>query len=290
MNEYCKYVYSVAMKISGLYDVSESEAPALHAALDRLCKKAGIEKPTLTFVDASEFKNPLHRFTFEHMAGALHLDKPRIIIGDKMRVMLDHHNLSTPISEEFEAVLAHEIGHIKYGDVKLHKVIPMRLSPWIGALAGVAGVWFHNHLKEKEAENIRLGKSQAQSDAELQAQWNVSDRLTSLPEEKPQPLLQVIKYIAGGLLGFAAGAAVYSLAHRHIEFRADRTSAELMEDGKPLARALVKLREAFSHGAKDIEPEVLAAYQKQNPVTKLLRQLTHPEDAERIERLNNWSR
>lgn len=278
------------MKISGLYDVSEHEAPALHAALDRLCQKAGIEKPTLTFVNASEFQNPLHRFTFEHMAGALHLDKPRIVIGDKMRMMLDHHNLTAPISEEFEAVLAHEIGHIKYGDVKLHKVIPMRLSPWLGALAGVAGVWFYNHLKEKAAENLRLGKSQEQSDAELLAQWNKSDMLTTLPEEKPHPLMQVIKYIAGGFLGFAAGTAVYSIAHRHIEFRADRTSAELMEDGKPLARALVKLREAFSHGTNDIEPEVRAAYQKQGPIKKLLQQLTHPQDAERIERLNNWSR
>ncbi len=90
-------------------------------------------------------------------------------------------------------------------------------------------------------------------------------------------------------MGFGVGTAVFALAHRRIEFRADRTSAELMGDGKPLIRALKTLETKMQNSIKE-RPDVIAEFQKKGPVSKLLNMLTHPSNEERIERLSAWSR
>ncbi|MFO0109590.1 MAG: M48 family metallopeptidase, partial [Alphaproteobacteria bacterium] len=224
----------------------------------------------------------------EHMAGALCLDKPRILIGEKMRKMLGNHRLHEPISEEFKAVLAHEISHLKHGDVKLWKVIPLRLSPFLGLAAGFAGVAYAEHLKKKEHETSKQ-KDAATARADIHAEWEKSDQPSEPFPEAMNPLLRIGKYVAGGLLGFAVGTGLYALAHRHIEFRADRVSAELIEDGKPLARALQSLREQLQNSVRQ-NPEIIGEIKKMNPVKKMLHALMHPSDAERIRRLESWAR
>jgi Zn-dependent protease with chaperone function len=277
------------MKIAGLYDASEAHAPALHAALDDLCQKAGITKPTLTFVNAEEIAKPLHKFVFDHMAGALWLDKPRIVIGEKIRRLLDHHDLTAPISEDFKAVLAHEIGHIKYGDVKLVKVVPLRLSPVMGMVAGMAGIWYYGHLKDKAQQGRATGKPEDEIQAELKTNWKESDHTHDPLSNTYKHFLTAAKYVAGGLLGFAVGTAIFTVGHRHIEFRADRVSAELMGSGKPLADALGRLRVKLQSTVRE-NPDIATLYKKRNPVANFLESLMHPSDAERIERLNAWSR
>ena len=84
----------------------------------------------------------------------MNLDKPSIVFGDKMRAIMGHHTPDATVSEEFKAVLAHELCHIKYSDVHLAKIIPLRLSPWLGAVAGLLGVFYYEHL-HKKAENAK---------------------------------------------------------------------------------------------------------------------------------------
>lgn len=280
--------YNTGMS-SYLYDVSEHQAPALHAAMDDLCAKAGIQKPTLTFVEASKINKPFHRFIWEHMAAAMHVDKPRVIIGEKMRHMMGHYDLNQSISEEFKAILAHEIGHIKHGDVRLWKIVPLRLSPHMGIVAGMAGVWYYEHLKAKAAQEKANGKSESNTQNEIHADWQQSDMHLDASSRFHQHLFSAAKYIAGGLLGFAITVPFYALAHRHLEFRADRVSAELMGSGKPLARALGGLRQQLQQ-ALHTKPEVIADAKKRNPIRQILDTLTHPSDAERIDRLNSWAR
>ena len=104
-----------------------------------------------------------------------------------------------------------------------------------------------------------------------------------------EDMARIAKGVAGGLLGFGVGTAFYALEHRRIEFRADRVAAEALEDGKPLVRALQTLRAEMTKAVEN-NPAVLEAYKNKSPVTRWLSKLTHPSDAERIERLTNWSR
>ena len=267
---------------------SEADAPALHASVDRLCAEAGIKKPKICFVDAeAQSLTPLKKFIYEHMCGAMHIGEPRIVLGEKFRAIMGHHSADAAVSEELESILAHEIAHIKKGDVLLHKVIPLRMSPFIGMLAGIAGVWYYEHLQAKHKSRA-LNKSEAQIQHDIHTEWKESDKPTEVIVPQVDTATTIAKHIAGGLLGFGVGTAVYAIGHRHIELRADRISAELMGSGKPLANALQTLRSGVQN---NISPEIREAYKKENsPLTRWLEGLTHPSDAERIERLNNWSR
>ncbi|MBN8543192.1 MAG: M48 family metalloprotease [Alphaproteobacteria bacterium] len=201
---------------------------------------------------------------------------------------MGHHNLEAlEVSDEIKAVIAHEIGHFKSQDTKLHRILPMRMSPQIGILAGFAGVVLYDlidrHMKEKSKENLTPEQMKSEQAAEM-------DRLTK-PEEDDSPVMEsigtVAKYVAGGLLGGAIGVGAFALMHRRVEFRADRISAELMGDGKPLARAL----KMYASGMQQrVTPEVREAAQAQDWFTKLLSQFTHPKLHKRIEKLESWSR
>jgi Zn-dependent protease with chaperone function len=270
-------------------DVSAEEAPYLHQAIEELCSKAGIEKPALRFITNADRLGPLHQFTFEHMAAAMHIDTPAIILGDKMRAMLGHHTPDAVVSEEFKAVLAHEIGHLKHGDVQMHKILPLRFSPILGMVAGAAGMWYYQHLQHKKDLAQKAGVPEAQAHATIAQEWEKSDQSSVPVPPTFSHHISAAKTIAGGLLGFAVGTAVFALGHRHIEFRADRISAELMGDGKPLARALERITEGFRQTHANLPPEVAEAANKRNPVIKFFMSLMHPKTEERIARSLAWT-
>ncbi len=268
-------------------EVSPAEQPHLHRALDELCAKAGIEKPTLCFINDTSHLGEVERFQLEHMAGAMHFDKPRIVLGEKIRHIFDHTGPDSAVSDELKAVIAHEIGHIKYGDVKLYKVLPLRLSPILGMVAGAAGAHYYLHAKEKAAAARAAGVAEANIQASMQQDWEKSDQHVAVPQM--QEHYKVAKIIAGSLLGLAAGTTIYALGHRHVEFRADRTAMELMGSGEPIGNALRKLESAFKHDLHS-DPQLVEELKKENQIARFYQKLMHPPMAERLARADSWGR
>lgn len=99
--------------VTGAKEISPAEAPELHAAVERIAKESGVPKPKLYIVN-SQVPNAFAFGRGKNDAGiAIHTG------------LLQRLN-----KQEVEAVIAHEIGHIKHNDVvimTIASVIPVLL-------------------------------------------------------------------------------------------------------------------------------------------------------------------
>lgn len=91
--------------------VTASTMPKLHAYVDNICKSAGIATPTI-------FITPDKHGFFNAVASKLFASAGGIIIGQKM--------IYEASQLELEAVIAHEIGHIKHNHV--NKILALKFS------------------------------------------------------------------------------------------------------------------------------------------------------------------
>ncbi len=256
---------------NGLKEITESEAPHLHATVERLCRKAGVAKPTLCEPRYDQTIGMM----FDHLIGAMHFDHPRIVLGEQARKIFAHPNLNSQVSPELEAVLAHELSHLKHADVRLYKILPLRLSPFMGLAAGIAGLALYERIKKTEPQQ----SSEEDKKRELNHQLDAEINKTHKAHPELASAIKIIKYTAAAAFGFIAGSVVCKLLHNHMEFRADKFSAELMGSGKPLAKALT----TFKTYAEQLMPEGA----KFNAIEKYIEWVMHPDIDRRIARLNS---
>ncbi|WP_245853192.1 M48 family metalloprotease [Blastococcus aggregatus] len=153
---------------------------------------------------------------------------------------------------ELKAVLAHELAHVGNRDILLTS-IAAALATAIGFLANMLG-WLP-----------LIGSSD--------------------DEENPGPLAMLVTVLVAPI---AAGLLQLALS-RSREFEADRTGAELLGDGHPLASALAKIDHAARFVPMTVEPSQAQKYFI-NPLrggggNLSMLFLTHPPTEERIARL-----
>ncbi|MGB9719563.1 MAG: zinc metalloprotease HtpX [Candidatus Anstonellales archaeon] len=136
---------------TGAKEVSKEEAPELHNMVEELAKKAGIPKPKVCMVH----NNSPNAFAFGRT--------------QKSSYVAVHTGLLNILSkEEVEAVLAHEIGHIKHRDVfviTMASVLPVLLY-W--------GVIFALSGRDRERQNpfaVWMGALFAQFVGQLAVLW-----------------------------------------------------------------------------------------------------------------------
>ena len=100
-----------------------------------------------------------------------------------------------------------------------------------------------------------------------------------------------IAMLAMALLAPVAAGLLQMALSRSREFEADRTGAELIGTGEPLARALEKLEIASHRVPMDVNPAQATAYIV-NPLTGRKVQFanlfrTHPSTEDRVQRLRS---
>jgi Zn-dependent protease with chaperone function len=119
--------------------------PTLHQYVDGLCKKAQIETPTI-FVTRK-------KWLFNAAAQKLLMSSGAIIIGQKLM-----HDVS---DDALEAIVAHEIGHIKYNHVNKNMALKIArdiLSTKLCTLLGLNGLILASsqaELQSKIKSNVR---------------------------------------------------------------------------------------------------------------------------------------
>lgn len=268
--------------------MAQHEAPGVHRAIEELCAKAGIPKPLISLTDTSQMRNAHTKFTWGHIAAATeYQNQPRIILGSEFFSLMKQPMDAEHMSDEVRAILAHEIGHLKMRDTELATIGMRKLSPHLGVLAGLAGVFIYDKVREHGKKMEEQGKSPEEIRA---AQHEQIGDMTAHHSDQPdimEPIGTIAKYVAGGLLGGAVGVLAYRHMHHFVEFRADRISAELMGDGKPLARGLKQYVEE-AHNRVKADPNIAVDAGKQDMLKKLLSKMTHPPTGERLRRLNEW--
>ena len=217
-----------------------------------------------------------------------------VFIGKNMLRIMDSENLHAPISDELKAVLAHELGHIKFNDAATYGSKLLHQSPYIGALAGLTGAFLYTQLEARKKEYRKKDMPEHEIHERIHVEWQQSDQHQTQAGEFANPIMLVGKCLAGSALGMAMGFTAFAMAHRRMEFRADRTSAEIMGSGEPMIRGLKKLNEETLRVFSSMPKEEVSDVQKsllKKPIVEIIKEfLTHPTDEARFERLENWSR
>jgi heat shock protein HtpX len=231
----------IALRMAGAREVSEAEAPELHNIVARLAQAAGLPKPRVAIVESdapnafATGRNPAHGLVAV-TTGILHtLDR-----------------------RELEAVLAHELGHIRNRDVLISAVA----ATIAGAITMVAQIGQFA---------LFFGRT---SDDEEEGPFGALGGI----------LMLIVAPIAATIIQLATS--------RSREFGADRTGAEVGRDPEALASALEKL-DAYSRRIPlHVNPAVSHLFIV-NPLTGFSLQnlfSTHPPAAERIARLRQIGR
>jgi heat shock protein HtpX len=229
----------LAIRAAGAKPVSEQEAPRLYAIVRDLTQRTGLPMPKIYLSPAAQpnafatGRNP------EHAAVA--------VTQGLMQVVDD---------DELQAVLAHEISHVRNRDILITSVAAAvalgitflaRMAMW-GAIFGGGGG------RDREGGNVFGALA-----------------------------MMILAPVAAGLIQMALS--------RSREYEADRSGAEILGSGEPLARALEKIDAYAKQVPMNVDPAQATAYII-NPLTG--RQVnfanlfqTHPPTAERIARLRH---
>jgi heat shock protein HtpX len=230
---------SIALKMAGAREVSEAEAPGLHATVARLALAAGLPKPRVAIVE-SDAPNAF--------ATGRSPRRGLVAVTTGILAILER--------RELEAVLAHELGHIKNRDVLVSAIA----ATFAGAIAMIANV----------------------------AQWAmILGGFGGSDDEEEGGLAS----LAGGLLMiFLApiAATIIQLAiSRSREFGADRTGAEVSGDPDALASALEKLEAASRRVPLPVNPAAAHMFIVKPLTGASLQGLfsTHPSTEARVARL-----
>jgi heat shock protein HtpX len=231
----------IALRMAGAQEVSSAEAPELHALVGKMAAASGLPKPRVAIVD-SEAPNAFatgrnaHHGVVAVTTGILRLLSQR----------------------ELEAVLAHELGHIRNHDILVSAIA----ATMAGAITMVAQM----------GQFTLLFGGASQDDEE-----GGGSMVGGL-------LMLIVAPIAATIIQLAIS--------RSREFGADKTGAHVSRDPEALASALEKL-EAYSQRIPlPVNPAVSHLFIV-TPLTGFSVQKlfsTHPPTAERVARLRQMAR
>jgi heat shock protein HtpX len=230
----------IALSMAGAREVSEAEAPELHAMVAKIARASGLPKPRVAVVEAdapnafATGRNPEHGV---------------VAVTTGIMRILDR--------RELEAVLTHELGHIRNRDILVSTVA----ATIAGAITMVAQIGQFALL---------FGGARQDDD-----------------EESPGGAL-------GGLFMLIVApiaATIIQLAiSRSREFGADRTGAEVGRDPEALASALEKLEAWSQQIPLNVNPAASHLFIVK-PLTAFQSLFsTHPPTAERVARLREMAR
>lgn len=211
----------------------------------------------------------------DHLAGCMKNGQKNILVlGREIRKMFGHINPADHVSPEMKAIIAHELGHARYADLAGMGRHSMSFrSPVAGLLAGIAGVALAKHIVSKHPEDKAKQSEELNTHHELTKDTNGTVKIIST----------LALYVAGAALGLVGGVHVGKMLRHGMEYRADRFSAELMGDGKPLARALKELSDKFKT-LKDKMP----ASESLKRFSEAVEGWLHPPIEERISRMESF--
>lgn len=230
-----QYVYSgkIALKSMGAKRVDQNQYPDLHSMVNRTAQHANIPKPDVAVAD-SQMPNAF--------AAGRNEDKAVVTVTTGLMDQLD--------DDELEAVVAHEISHIKNRDV-----VVMTVAGVITMITGIIirySMYFTMGSRNKGA-------------AAFLAIFVVS----------------LITYVVGYLL-------IRALS-RYREFAADKGSAEITGDPLALAEALRTIDDSMDATPdEDLRGASGTSALMISPVKSKLASVlsTHPSTERRVEKLN----
>lgn len=224
----------IALKMSGAKEVSKKDAPQLYKTVENLAKKMSIPMPKVYMTPAMQAN-----------AFATGRDPQHASIAVTAGIM------DILSQEELEAVLAHELAHVKNRDILIASIAAVLAS----AISFLANMSFYGGFGSRDENNRGSG---------------------------------VFGIVLALLVPISASLIQLAIS-RQREFGADESGAKILGTGKPLARALLAIHDSTRKRPLRGNPAFSSLY-IDNPLggmggTMLNLFSTHPPVAERIKRL-----
>ncbi|HWE17979.1 MAG TPA: M48 family metallopeptidase [Hyphomicrobiaceae bacterium] len=252
-------------RATGAKGVTRAEAPQLYNALENLCISRGIPMPALHLIETPALN-----------AYASGLREGQYVIA-VTRGLVD-----ALAPDELEAVLAHELTHIRNGDAQLMviAVIFAGVFAFFGDL--IIRMWDfpYGWSPTPRRQRSPTGWTTGSDDDG----WNRGGRSR---DGGGAALVAIAVAIAVILITWGISTLIRFALSRSREFLADAGSAELTKNPDALVRALRKIE---GHARFDV-PSRMEAFFIENPVSGRLSGLlaTHPPIADRIEALQRYA-
>jgi heat shock protein HtpX len=250
---------------TGARGVSRNEAPKLYNTLENLCVSRGLPMPALQIIDSP---------ALNAYASGLREGNYKIAVT---RGLLDA--LS---DDELEAVLAHELTHIRNRDTQLMviAVIFAGIFAFFGDLL-IRGWDFPYGWAPRSKEPGPWGSRGSASGRDSDSGGGRSR------DGGGGALLAIAVAVAIILITWGVSTLIRLALSRSREFLADAGSAELTKNPDALVRALRKIE---ANAAMDV-PSRMEAFFIQNPVAARVSGLfsTHPTVGDRVEALQRYA-
>ena len=228
----------MALKASRAKPVTEAELPDVYGIMRRLTQATDMPMPTIHLIESPQPNA---------FATGRSPKKAAVAVTTGIMDQLSY--------DELEAVLAHELAHVKNRDILISSIAAM-LGAAIAIIARIA-MW------------------------------------TSMGNGRNNPL-GIIGFLVSLIIAPLAAMLIRFAISRTREFQADRTGAEITGRPMQLASALDKISEGAIRRPMNVNPATSQLF-IENPmkgvkgqgITRLLS--THPPTAERVERLTNMA-
>ena len=250
---------------TGAKGVSRTEAPGLYNALENLCISRGLPTPALQIIETPALN-----------AYASGLREGRYVVA-VTRGLID-----TLQPEELEAVLAHELTHIRNRDTQLMviAVIFAGIFAFFGDLV-IRGWDFPYGWAPRSRSQGPWGSSSDWSSD----QADRNDRRSDAGSKGA--IIAIVIAVAIILISWGLSTLIRLALSRSREYLADAGSAELTKNPDALIRALHKIE---AQAAFDV-PSRMEAFFIENPVASRVGGIfsTHPSIASRIDALRRYA-
>jgi heat shock protein HtpX len=258
---------------TGAKGVSRTEAPKLYNTLENLCVSRGLPMPALQIIDSPA----LNAYASGLREGQYYVAVTRGLVD-------------TLTDDELEAVLAHELTHIRNRDTQLMvvAVIFAGIFAFFGDMVirgwdfpygwaprpRVPGPW-------GQSDGTTWGGSSDSRDSESRSGGGRSNSGAA------GALLAIVVAVAIILITWGVSTLIRLALSRSREFLADAGSAELTKNPDALIRALHKIE---ANATLEV-PSRMEAFFIENPVAERVSGLfsTHPSVAARVEALRRYA-
>lgn len=260
--------------------ISAEEAPQLFACLERLQKQANHPNAVFHRVYMLKDEACAAEPMLNYLAGCMrHGEENVLVLGKGMRSLFGHTELTSEISKELEAVIGHELGHVRYGDMKtLGRANLSFMSPLAGMMAAIGGIALARHLLQSHPDDPEKQKEVISQQQSAAKQTNGS----------VHAILTAGLYIAGAALGLWAGVQGGKVLRHGMEYRADRFSAELLGTGEPMARVLNTFRTLGTQQTEELMESLGHNRSKAEEAGNFLTRWFHPPLKERIRKMETF--
>ena len=257
---------------TGAKSVARNEAPKLYNTLENLCISRGLPMPALQVIDTP---------ALNAYASGLREGQYVVAVTRGLVDALD--------SDELEAVLAHELTHIRNRDTQLMviAVIFAGIFAFFGDLV-IRGWDFPYGWAPRSKREGPWGTADSASDAASDSGgWNSDHGGDRRSGGSGGAIIAIVLAVAIILISWGVSTLIRLALSRSREFLADAGSAELTKNPDALVRALRKIE----RNAKFDVPSRMEAFFIENPVADRVSGLfsTHPHIEDRVEALRRYA-